>query len=69
MIINFLLEKIAISTGTPNLFIVIKSLYKNKTYASETYIKNGYRFKFLIIKRFSGGVVGLAKHKLAPVLR
>ena len=46
------------STGTSNLFIVIKLLYKNKTYASETYIKNGMRFKFLIIKRFSGGVVG-----------
>jgi hypothetical protein len=42
------------STGTPNLFIVIKLLYKNKNYI----IKNGMRFKFLIIKRFSGGVVG-----------
>ena len=57
---NFSLENLAMSTGTPNLFIVIKLLYKNKTYASETYIKNGMRFKFLIIKRFSGGVVGKA---------
>jgi hypothetical protein len=36
---------LAMSIGTPNLFIVIKLLYKNKTYASETYIKNGMRFK------------------------
>jgi hypothetical protein len=42
------------STGILNIFMLIKLLNKNKNYI----IKNVMRFKFLIIKKFSGGVVG-----------